>query len=141
MRKGTEATLVTKLAVGLLGFSVEQPDLSIVMVFQVTGPKSGTVQTYLNSFRQAVKRVHQVIVDFDRYRENSSKSHERERHTSGISKLIIHIDLNTPLSAIDQAISNVQNKTKLIQHLCQGKQVPSVNPACLQPEVRIGNTW
>ena len=51
------------------------------MLFQVTWPKSGTVQTYLNSFRQAVKIVHQVTVDFDRYRENSSKSHEREPHT------------------------------------------------------------
>ena len=90
IRKDTKATLVTKLAVGLLTSSIEPPYLSIVdgnaIVFHVTWPKCGTVQTYVNSFRQAVKRD-QVIVVFDRYRDNSIKSHERDRRTSEISKL------------------------------------------------------
>ena len=106
MRKDTKATHVTKLAVSLFTYSVEPPDLSILdgnaMVFHVTWPKSGTVQKYVSSFRQAVKKVHQVIVDFNRYRENSSKSHERERRTSGTSKLNIQIDLNTQRPARDQ---------------------------------------
>ena len=58
MRKGSKATPVSKLAV--LASSVEPPDLSIVdgnaMVFHAIWPKSGTVQTYVNSFREAVKR-------------------------------------------------------------------------------------
>ena len=84
MRKGSRATLVSKLAV--LASSVKSPDLSIVdgnaMVFHATWPKCGTVQPYVNSFRQAVKRDHQVIVVFDRYRDNSIKSHEQARHTT-----------------------------------------------------------
>ena len=129
MRKGTKATLVTKLAV--LTSSVEPPDLGIVdgnaMILHVNWPKSGTVHTYVNSFRQAVKRDHHVIVVFDRYRDNSIKSHERDRRTSGVSKLDIQLDINTPLPARDRVISNVKNKTQLIQHLCQGNQEPSVD--------------
>ncbi len=49
MRKDTKATHVAKLAVSLFTYSVEPPDLSIVygnvMVFHVTWPKCGTVQT------------------------------------------------------------------------------------------------
>ena len=129
MRKGTKATLVTKLAA--LMSSVEPSDLSIVdgnvMVFHVIWPKSGTVETYVNSFRQAVKRDHQLIVVFDRYRDNSIKSHEHDRRTSAVSKLDIQLDLNTPLPAMYQVINNVKNKTQLIQHLCQGNQEPSVD--------------
>ena len=129
MRKGSKATLVSKLAV--LASSVEPPDLSIVdgnaMVFHVIWPKSGTAQTYVNSFRQAVKRDHKVIAVFDRYRDNLIKSHERDLRTSGFSKLDIQLDLNTPLPARDQVINNVKNKTQLIQHLCQGNQEPSVD--------------
>ena len=93
IRKGSKATLVRKPA------QLKTPDLSIVdgnaMVFHVIWPKSGTVQTYVNSFQQAVKRDHQVIVVFDRYRDNSIKSHERDRRTPGVSKLDIQLDLNT----------------------------------------------
>ena len=64
MRKGSKAKLVSKPA------QLKTPDLSIVdgnaMVFHVIWPKSGTVQMYVNSFRQTVKRDHQVIVVFDR---------------------------------------------------------------------------
>ena len=92
----------------VLASSVEPLDLCSVdgnvMLFHVTWPKSGTVQTYVNSFRQAVKSDHQVIVVFHRYRDNLIKSHERR--TSGIH--------------------NVKNKIQLIQHLCQGNQDPSV---------------
>ena len=128
MRKGTKATLASKLAV--LASSVEPLDICSVdgnaMVFHVTWPKSGTVQTYVNNFRQAVKSDPQVIVVFHRYRDNLIKSHERDRRTSGISKLHIQLDLNTPRSVRDQVIRNVKNKIQLIQHLCQGNQEPSV---------------
>ena len=46
IRNDTEATLVTKLAVLT---SSEPPYLA--NVFHVTSPKTGTVQTYVNSFR------------------------------------------------------------------------------------------
>ena len=110
--------------------SVEQPYLNILdgnaMVFHVTWSKYGAIQKYVNSFRQAVKRDHLVIVVFDRYRDNSIKSHERERRTSGVSKLDIKLVINTPLPASDQVIRNVKNITQLIQHLCQGNHEPSV---------------
>ncbi len=73
------------------------------------------------------KRPQQVIVVFDRYRDNSIKSHERDGRTSGVSKLDIQLYLNTPLPARDQVINNVTNKTQLIHHLCQGNQEPSVD--------------
>ena len=123
IRKVTKATLVTKLAV--LTSSVEPPYLRIVdgnaIVFHVTWPKCGTVQTYVNSFRQAVKRDHQAVV-FDRYQDNSIKSHERDRRTSEISKPDTQLDLNTPLPARVQVINNVTNKTQLIHHLCKCNQ-------------------
>ena len=116
MRKGSRATLVSKLAI--LASLVGLPDLSIVdgnaMVFHVTWPKSGTVQTYVNRFRQAVKRDDQVIVVFDCYRDNSIKAHERVRHTPGVSKLNIQLDLNTPLPARDQVINNVQEQNAAV---------------------------
>ena len=65
--------------------------------------------------------------EIDRYRDNSIKSHERDRRTSGFSKLDLQLDLNTPLPVKYQVINNVKNKTQLIQHLCQGNQEPSVD--------------
>ena len=103
MCNGNKAVLVSQRAIFTPSF---QPDVTIIdgnaKLYYVTWPKSGTVSTFANNFLEAVKDNHEVLVGvvvFNQYMPDSIKTHERERRASGISRLDMKLEVNTPLPA------------------------------------------
>ena len=120
MRTGNKAILADKLPASFVD-SVH-PDVEIVdgnaLIYHSIWPKGGTVQNLADNM---VKRIgttnYRVLIVFDRYWENSTKSHERQRRVSSVAPYQLKLTINTKLPSRDAVMHSTENKKQLISLL------------------------
>ena len=98
------------------------PDVEIVdgnaLIYHSIWPKGGTVQNLADNM---VKRIgttnYRVLIVFDGYWENSTKSHEGQRRVSSAAPYQLKLTSNTKLPSRDAVMHSSENKKQLISLL------------------------
>lgn len=128
LRKGTKSIMLHKLAVWCENRHV--PEVDIIdgneMLYHITWPKVGKVKNLLQNFTRAAEKQYSVIVVFDRYMEQSIKTHERTRRTGGTVYPKLNLSLETSLPARDLIMKCESNKKELINVFCSTNDSPQI---------------
>jgi len=129
LRKSSKAPFVHKL--GILDANKYQPEVKIFdgneMIYNVTWPKSGRLHHFVDTFMRAVQDQHaESYVVFDKYDDNSPKTHERNRRTGSQVLQEYSMTIGMELPPRDAIMKNTSNKKQLIKLLCDHGSSPKV---------------
>ena len=121
MRKGSKAVLLNTLAV-FANDPLETVDAELFdgneAIYHKLWPKNVTVKGFAEDFVNTFARNHDTYVIFDRYNEQSIKSHERRRRAKGTVSRKYTLKSDTTLPAKDAVMTSAENKKALINFIC-----------------------
>lgn len=87
-------------------------------IYHKLWPKNVTVKGFAEDFVNTFARNHDTYVIFDRYNEQSIKSHERRRRAKGTVSRKYTLKSDTTLPAKDAVMTSAENKKALINFIC-----------------------
>ena len=121
LRKGSKHVLMQKLAVFTEN---ELPPVEVQLIdgnealYHTFWPKNTTLLHFAQGLVDRFVRPCETFVIFDCYKENSVKSHERQRRAKGIAPRAYELRSETILPSKENIMKSDQNKKSLIQFLC-----------------------
>ena len=88
-------------------------------IFHTFWPKNSTMKHFVDSFVNQFTRPHDTYIIFDRYDDQSIKSHERQRRAKGNKSREYVLTSHTQLPPKDEIMTSNHNKKALIKCLCE----------------------